>query len=88
LGPRATPSHDDSFLNKICETAQRHNFTIYFETSGNANVWTSGSQSGRNLPLGSDFEEQEGEQNKVDDRGAKQQKGGENAQLLFSTLLL
>ena len=39
LGPRATLSYDDVILNKkICETAQRLNFTIYLETGGNANV--------------------------------------------------
>jgi len=27
-------------LLKICETAQRHNFTIYLETGGNANVYS------------------------------------------------
>jgi len=38
-GPRATLSYDDSMLKlKFCETAQRHNFTIFLETSGNANV--------------------------------------------------
>jgi len=37
LGPRATPSYDES-LAKICEIAQRHNFKIYFETGENANV--------------------------------------------------
>jgi len=26
------------YLLKICETVQRHNFTIYFETSENSNV--------------------------------------------------
>jgi len=39
LGPRATLSYDDVILTKkICETAQRLNFTIYLETGGNANV--------------------------------------------------
>jgi len=41
--PRAprNSSYDDSTLKlKIYETAQRHNFTIYLETSGNANVYS------------------------------------------------
>jgi len=37
LGPRTTLSYDDSMLTK---TAQKHNFTIYLETSGNANVYS------------------------------------------------
>ena len=40
LGARATLSYDDSILTKICETRQRHNFTSYFEMSGNANVYS------------------------------------------------
>ena len=40
LGPRAAPSYDDSFLSKNCETAQRRNFTIYFETIKNGKrIW-------------------------------------------------
>jgi len=37
------------------------------------------SQSGRNRPLGGDFNWQSGEKNKGPNRGAKQHKGGENA---------
>jgi len=42
-GNRATLSYDRSVLTKIlklCEAAQRYNFTIYFETSGNALIRT------------------------------------------------
>jgi len=38
LGPHATLFYDDSILTKNLRTAQSHNFTIYLETSGNANV--------------------------------------------------
>jgi len=42
LGPRATLSYfmTTQYQLKICETAQRHNFTIYLETGGNANVYS------------------------------------------------
>jgi len=40
LGPRATLSYHDPILTKICETAQKLNFTIHLETSGNANVYS------------------------------------------------
>ena len=41
-GPRATLSYMTTQYQilKICETAQRHNFTIYLEMSGNANVYS------------------------------------------------
>jgi len=39
-GPRATLPMTTQYQLKICETAQRHNFTIYLETSGNANVYS------------------------------------------------
>jgi len=46
-------------------------------------IYTSVSQSWRNRPLDGDFERQGGEKNKGGDRGAKQHKGGENAQPLI-----
>ena len=57
-------------------------------------LYTSGSRSGQNRPLGGDFEGQGDETNKGGDRGAKQHRGGENDQPLidhwvnFSSLLL
>jgi len=46
----------------------------------------SGSQNGWNRSLGGDFERQEGEQSKGGDRGAKQHKGGENANHVCSVV--
>jgi len=39
-GPRAILPYDDSILTEICETAQRHNFKIYLERSGNSNFYS------------------------------------------------
>jgi len=49
----------------------------------NAMFYTSGSQSGRNRPTGSDFDGQGGEKNKGGYWGTKQHKGGENTQPLI-----
>jgi len=39
LGPHATPSYMTTHCHlKIFETAQKHNFTIHFESSENASV--------------------------------------------------
>jgi len=40
LGSRANRSYDQPYYLKICETSQRNNFTIYFEASGNTNVYS------------------------------------------------